>query len=80
MSPDEVAAAPFTPVEAELAAAAMSTHIIGDVATVVEGLGALQRRTNADELMLSTRVHALEARHTSLSLIANGWGMEQRFD
>jgi luciferase family oxidoreductase group 1 len=80
MSPDEVAVAPFTPVEAELAAAAMSTHIIGDVATVVEGLGALQRRTSADELMLSTRVHALESRHTSLSLIANGWGMEQRFD
>lgn len=75
MSPDEVAAIDFTSDEATLANAALSTHVIGDEATVVAGLHALQERTGANEIMISTRVHSLEARHTSLSLIAKGWGI-----
>jgi luciferase family oxidoreductase group 1 len=75
MSPDEVAAVDFTPEETALAAAAMSTHIIGDAETVANGLHALRERTGANELMVSTRVHSLEARHTSLALIAKCWDM-----
>jgi alkanesulfonate monooxygenase SsuD/methylene tetrahydromethanopterin reductase-like flavin-dependent oxidoreductase (luciferase family) len=75
MSPEEVSAVTFTPDEAELARDAMSTHIIGDVDVVADGLRALQQRTGADELMVSTRVHAQEARVQSLSLVAKGWGL-----
>jgi luciferase family oxidoreductase group 1 len=75
MSPEEVASMGFTPEEAALASDAMSTHVIGDVDTVVEGLHALAKRTGADELMISTRVHSHEARLTSLSLLAKGWGL-----
>jgi luciferase family oxidoreductase group 1 len=74
-SPEEAEANTFSPEESDLARAALATHLIGDAETVIEGLRALQRRTEADELMLSTRVHSLEARLTSLSLIAKGWGL-----
>jgi luciferase family oxidoreductase group 1 len=73
MSPEEASAVTFTPDEAELARDAMSTHIIGDADTVAEGLRALEQRTGADELMVSTRVHAQEARVQSLTLVAKGW-------
>jgi luciferase family oxidoreductase group 1 len=75
MSPEEVSAVAFTPDEAELAREAMSTHVIGDVEMVTDGLHALQDRTGADELMISTRVHSQEARVQSLSLVAKGWGL-----
>jgi luciferase family oxidoreductase group 1 len=75
MSPEEVAAVPFTPDEAELSREAMSTHVIGDAETVAEGLRALQQRTGVDELMISTRVHSQEARVHSLSLVASAWGL-----
>jgi luciferase family oxidoreductase group 1 len=73
MSPEEASAISFTPEEAALASEAMSTHVIGDPATVAEGLDALQQRTGADELMISTRLHSQEARVQSLSLVATSW-------
>jgi luciferase family oxidoreductase group 1 len=73
-SPDEAAAYQFTPIEEAIAAEAMSTHVIGDPETVVEGLANLQQRTSADEIMISTRVHSLEARLESLRLVAEAWG------
>ena len=39
----------------------MATHVIGDPDTVVRGLSLLQERTAADEIMISTRLHSLEA-------------------
>jgi len=78
MSPEEASAVTITPDEAELARDAMSTHIIGDADTVAEGLRALQQRTGADELMVSTRVHAQEARVQSLTLVAKGWNFSPR--
>jgi luciferase family oxidoreductase group 1 len=75
MSPEEVAAIAFTPDEAALASEAMSTHIIGDTEMVADELHALQERTGADELMISTRVHAQEARVRSLTLVAKAWGL-----
>ena len=73
-SPQEAAAYSFTPMEEAIAAEAMSTHLIGDSDTVTSGLFHLQQRTAADELMISTRVHSLEARLESLALVARAWG------
>jgi len=74
-SPEEAAAYDFTPAEKALVDDAMSTHLIGDPATVTEGLRKLQDRTGADEIMLSTRSHSYEGRVQSLSLIAQNWDM-----
>ena len=48
----------------------MATHLIGDPATVRRGLDGFAERTGADEIMLSTRAHAYEARVQSLRLVA----------
>jgi luciferase family oxidoreductase group 1 len=74
-SPEEAAAFDFTPIEEEIAAEAMSTHLIGDQESVVNGLSRLQERTQADELIISTRLHSLEARMQSHALVAQGWGI-----
>jgi luciferase family oxidoreductase group 1 len=73
-SPEEAAAYEFSPIEREIAAEAMSTHLIGDPETVVKGLAHLHRRTSADEIMISTRLHSLEARIESHALVAAAWG------
>jgi alkanesulfonate monooxygenase SsuD/methylene tetrahydromethanopterin reductase-like flavin-dependent oxidoreductase (luciferase family) len=75
-SPDEAAAYPFNDEEQEIIDQALSTHVIGDPITVRQGLLELQQRTDADELMLSTRTHAYDARATSLRLVAESWGLE----
>jgi alkanesulfonate monooxygenase SsuD/methylene tetrahydromethanopterin reductase-like flavin-dependent oxidoreductase (luciferase family) len=51
----------------------MSTHIIGSADSVHEGLRALVKRTVADEVMLSTRIHSFDARAHSLELVAQRW-------
>jgi alkanesulfonate monooxygenase SsuD/methylene tetrahydromethanopterin reductase-like flavin-dependent oxidoreductase (luciferase family) len=56
----------------------MSSHLIGTPETVSEGLVRLQERTQADELMISTRMHSYEARVRSLTLVAEAWGLEPR--
>ena len=53
----------------------MSSHLIGEPETVRQGLVQLQRRTEADELMISTRMHSYEARVRSLTLVAEAWGL-----
>ena len=74
-SPEDAASYQFTAAEKTLVEEAMSTHLIGDPEMVTDGLGRLQQRTGADEIMLSTRSHSYEARVESLSLIARSWGM-----
>jgi luciferase family oxidoreductase group 1 len=74
-SPEEAAAYSFTPIEEEIAAEAMATHLIGDPDTVVRGLSLLEDRTAADEIMISTRLHSLEARIESHALVAKAWGI-----
>jgi luciferase family oxidoreductase group 1 len=76
-SPEEAAAYEFTPIEEQIATEAMSSHLIGDPATVAEGLSHLQTRTATDEIMISTRVHSLEARIKSLTLVAKAWGISE---
>jgi luciferase family oxidoreductase group 1 len=72
-SPEEAAQYPFTVAERAVVEDAMSTHLVGDAETVIEGLRQLQVHTGADEIMLSTRAHSYETRLRSLSLIAGAW-------
>jgi luciferase family oxidoreductase group 1 len=72
-SPVEASLYPFSAAERALAEHALSTHVIGDPDTVVRGLGELQRRTAADEIILSTRAYSYEARAASLELVAARW-------
>lgn len=74
-SPQDAEAYPFTEEEMAVVEETMSTHLIGDPATVREGLERLHRRTGADELMLSTRTHSYEARAESFALVAEAWGL-----
>ncbi len=74
-SPEEAEAYQFTPGERAIVEEATSSHLVGDPETVFEGLMQLQRRTTADEIMLSTRVHSYEARVRSLTLVAERWGL-----
>jgi luciferase family oxidoreductase group 1 len=69
-SPEEAAAYPFTPEELAAVEEVTRTHLIGDPEQVYDGLVRLQRRTDADEIMLSTRVHSFEARVQSFALVA----------
>ena len=79
-SPEEAAAYPFTSIEEMIAAEAMATHLIGDPDSVATGLTNLQQRTSADEIMISTRVHSLDARIESLALVAQSWGISGSHD
>ena len=74
-SPEEAAAYSFTPLEEAIATEAVSTYLIGDSDAVAYGLSHLVQRTGTDELMISTRVHSLEARIRSLALVAEAWGL-----
>jgi luciferase family oxidoreductase group 1 len=76
-SPDEAAAYEFSPIELEIAADAMSSHVIGEPSTVVDGLTRLQERTAADEIMISTRIHSYESRIQSLALVGEAWGLSE---
>ena len=59
---EEAEAYPFTPAQLAIVQDASSSHLIGTPDTVLEGLVALQQRTSADEIMISTRVHSYEPR------------------
>jgi alkanesulfonate monooxygenase SsuD/methylene tetrahydromethanopterin reductase-like flavin-dependent oxidoreductase (luciferase family) len=68
-SPDAAAAHPAMP-----AAMAMRTsRIVGTPDTAVDQLDDLIAATGADELMVSTVAHGLDARVRSLELLAAAW-------
>jgi luciferase family oxidoreductase group 1 len=69
-SPEEAAAYRFSPAESAVVGEVMKTHLVGDPAAVHEGIARLVRRTEADEIMLSTRVHSYEARVRSFALVS----------
>jgi luciferase family oxidoreductase group 1 len=75
-SPEEADVYPYTSEDIALIEETIASHLIGDPNDVHEGLVRLQARTDADELMISTRTHAYEARARSFSLIAEAWGLE----
>jgi luciferase family oxidoreductase group 1 len=74
-SPEEAEAYSFTAAERAIVDESMSSHLIGTPETVLEGMTRLQERTQADELMISTRMHSYEARVRSLTLVAEAWGL-----
>lgn len=74
-SPEEAAQYPFSDEEATFVNQAVASHIIGDPDAVRDGLLGLQQRTDADEIMLSTRAHSLDVRQRSMRLIAESWGL-----
>ncbi len=71
--PETAARYAYTPEERALVEGALASHVIGGPGTVRAGLAQLVRRTEADELILSTRVHAREDREASLELTATAW-------
>jgi luciferase family oxidoreductase group 1 len=75
-SPEEAAAYEFTPGEVVIATEAMESHLVGNPTEVLGGLHQLVQRTDVNEIMLSTRVHSLDARIESLSLVAGAWELE----
>ena len=74
-SPEEAEAYSFTEGETAIVEESLSSHLIGTPETVLEGLVQLQERTQADEFMISTRMHSYEARVRSLTLVAQSWGL-----
>jgi luciferase family oxidoreductase group 1 len=74
-SPEEAEAYQFTPAERAIVEESSSSHIVGDPTMVLEGLTALQARTQADEFMISTRIHGYEPRIRSLTMVAEAWGL-----
>jgi luciferase family oxidoreductase group 1 len=72
-SPEAAAQYPYTPQERAIVDAAVATHVVGGPATVRAGLEALLARTEADELMVTSRIFTYEARRRSLELVAGAW-------
>lgn len=77
-TPEEANAYEFSPQEQALLDSRASSQIIGDPAHVLEGLRALVERTGADELIITTAVHAHADRVRSYELIAEVTGLEPR--
>jgi len=70
-SPEEAAEYDFTPFEREAVRAWTSSHVIGEPASVRAQLEDLIARTGADELMLTTMLHATDDRIRSYGLVAD---------
>jgi luciferase family oxidoreductase group 1 len=69
-SPEEAAAYEFTPAERTFVDEWTASHIVGSPETVRRGLTELQRRTGADELVVTTMVYDHADRLRSYELLA----------
>lgn len=76
-TPKEAAEYPYTELDQMLVEERLSSHIIGDQASVHDELAGLAERTGADELMITTMVHDHEDRLRSYELIAESFGIER---
>ena len=76
-SPEEAEAYPFSPLEREFADSWLANVVYGTPDAVREGLDALQKRTGADELMLTTNAHGGEAKLRSYRLIADAYELPE---
>jgi alkanesulfonate monooxygenase SsuD/methylene tetrahydromethanopterin reductase-like flavin-dependent oxidoreductase (luciferase family) len=70
---EEASARTFSASEQALIDESLSSHLIGSPDTVHQGLSRLVDRVGADEVMISTRTHAYEARARSYELVARRW-------
>ncbi|MDP9870243.1 MULTISPECIES: LLM class flavin-dependent oxidoreductase [Streptosporangium] len=69
-TPEEAEAYPYSPVEQQIMDDYLSNVVHGDPAQVRAGLEELRKRTEADELMITTLVHSTADRIRSYELIA----------
>ncbi|WP_327297452.1 MULTISPECIES: LLM class flavin-dependent oxidoreductase [unclassified Streptomyces] len=74
-TPEEAAAYEFSPMEREFVDGWLSNIITGTADEVRSGLDDLQKRTGADELMITANAHGGEARLRSYELIADAYGL-----
>ncbi|OAR25955.1 alkanal monooxygenase [Streptomyces sp. ERV7] len=73
-TPEEAAAYSFSPMEREFVDGWLANVVSGTAEEVRDGLDALQKRTGADELMLTANAHGPEVRVRSYELIADVYG------
>jgi luciferase family oxidoreductase group 1 len=69
-SPEEAAAYPYSDLEREFIADRQATQLIGAPDTVRSGLEDLIKRTEADEVMITTQAYDPADRRRSLDLVA----------
>ncbi|WP_418957254.1 LLM class flavin-dependent oxidoreductase [Streptomyces tritici] len=74
-TPEEAEAYEFSLAEREFVDSWLGNVIHGTAEEVRDGLDALQKRTGADELMLTANAHGGEARLRSYELIADAYGL-----
>ncbi|MCX4550940.1 LLM class flavin-dependent oxidoreductase [Streptomyces sp. NBC_01387] len=74
-TPDEAAAYSFSPMEREFVDGWLHNIISGTADEVRSGLDDLQKRTGADELMITANAHGGDARLRSYELIADAYGL-----
>ncbi|AYG82683.1 Limonene 1,2-monooxygenase [Streptomyces hundungensis] len=74
-TPEEAESYQFSALEREFVDSWLSNVISGTADEVRAGLDGLQKRTGADELMLTANAHGPEARVRSYDLIANAYDM-----
>jgi alkanesulfonate monooxygenase SsuD/methylene tetrahydromethanopterin reductase-like flavin-dependent oxidoreductase (luciferase family) len=67
--------APLTDEQLPVVKDRLETQFVGDADEVAERLSALQRLTNADELVVTSVTHRHEDRLRSHELIAKRWGI-----
>ncbi|WP_308312788.1 LLM class flavin-dependent oxidoreductase [Streptomyces sp. ISL-1] len=74
-TPDEAAAYEFSPMEREFVDSWLSNVVHGTADAVRTGLDDLQKRTGADELMITANAHSEDARLRSYELIADAYDL-----
>ncbi|WP_328538612.1 LLM class flavin-dependent oxidoreductase [Streptomyces sp. NBC_00344] len=74
-TPEEAEAYEFSPLEREFVDGWLANIIMGTADEVRSGLDDLQKRTGADELMITANAHGGEARLRSYELIADAYGL-----
>ncbi|GAB2707596.1 LLM class flavin-dependent oxidoreductase [Kitasatospora kifunensis] len=74
-TPEEAAAYPYSPAEADFLDNWLGNVVLGAPGEVAEGLEELRKRTGADELMVTSHVHGHHARLLSYELIAEAYGL-----
>ena len=73
-TPETAAAYRYSPAEQQLVDSTTASWIVGDPDTVRAGLDDLVTRTDADELIVTSRVYGYDARARSFELLAAAWG------
>ncbi|MER5425137.1 LLM class flavin-dependent oxidoreductase [Streptosporangium roseum] len=76
-TPEEAEAYPYSPVEKDFLDDYLSKVVYGDATQVRTGLEELRKRTEADELMITTLVHGPTARIRSYELIAQAYELRR---